>query len=207
MAPRSPSRAARIGYRLVTVMLVLVVAFGAWVVISAGFGAARHGNSLLWSGTVSVSAKLNRETIRPLPNGLVPDDSPRVSLLVFHPSTGQMLLAHGMQFAPLILFAAGLWLLRGLARSVLEGDPFGPVNVQRLRRLGYLLVLGTPALVLVSGTLRNALIQTLPDPRADVSFPGLTVPPGALIGGLGAFILAEVFAHGVRLREDVEGTV
>ena len=28
-----------------------------------------------------------------------------------------------------------------------------------------------------------------------------------LLAGLGAFILAEVFAHGLRMREDLEGTV
>ena len=33
------------------------------------------------------------------------------------------------------------------------------------------------------------------------------IGPALLIAGLGALILAEVFAHGLRLREDVEGTV
>ena len=29
----------------------------------------------------------------------------------------------------------------------------------------------------------------------------------ALLAGLAVLVLAEVFAHGVRLREDVEGTI
>ena len=28
-----------------------------------------------------------------------------------------------------------------------------------------------------------------------------------VLAGLGVLVLAEVFAHGVRLREDVEGTI
>ena len=41
----------------------------------------------------------------------------------------------------------------------------------------------------------------------NVGFPGFSFPFVLLLAGLGAFILAEVFAYGVRLREDVEGTV
>ena len=36
---------------------------------------------------------------------------------------------------------------------------------------------------------------------------GFGVPGNALLGGLGAFILAEVLAYGLRLREDVEATI
>ena len=32
-------------------------------------------------------------------------------------------------------------------------------------------------------------------------------PAAALLAGLAVLVLAEVFAHGVRLREDVEGTI
>ena len=32
-------------------------------------------------------------------------------------------------------------------------------------------------------------------------------PVGALLAGLGVFMLAEVFAYGLSLREDVEGTI
>ena len=41
----------------------------------------------------------------------------------------------------------------------------------------------------------------------DVGVAGFSLPAGAMLGGLGAFILAEVFAYGMRLREDVEATV
>jgi hypothetical protein len=32
-------------------------------------------------------------------------------------------------------------------------------------------------------------------------------PAAALLAGLAVLVLAEVFAHGLRLREDVEGTI
>jgi hypothetical protein len=40
-----------------------------------------------------------------------------------------------------------------------------------------------------------------------ISEAGFSLPGGLMLGGLGAFILAEVFAFGLQLREDVEGTV
>ncbi len=104
-----------------------------------------------------------------------------------------------MDLGPLLLFIAGLWLLRGLARSVTEGDPFGAPNVQRLRRLGFLLVAGGPAVEVLNTLLREALFNSLPPhPAVDIGMAGYNLPGTAILAGLGAFILAEVFAHGVR---------
>ncbi|MDQ2984237.1 MAG: hypothetical protein M3R70_09995 [Actinomycetota bacterium] len=41
----------------------------------------------------------------------------------------------------------------------------------------------------------------------DVGFPGFSFPFVLVLAGLGAFVLAEVFAHGARLREDVAATI
>jgi hypothetical protein len=131
-----------------------------------------------------------------------------VTVVVDDPNSTQMFLRSATDFGPLLLFVAGLWLLRGFARSVKEGDPFGAPNVQRLRRLGFILVLGAPLVELLNTSLRHALYDELPSFQPiDLGVAGFELPAGALLGGLGAFILAEVFAHGVRLREDVEGTV
>jgi hypothetical protein len=46
-----------------------------------------------------------------------------------------------------------------------------------------------------------------PHLSVDIGMAGYHLPGAAILAGLGAFILAEVFAHGLRLREDVEGTV
>jgi hypothetical protein len=43
---------------------------------------------------------------------------------------------------------------------------------------------------------------------ADVTSSLFTLPIGlVLVFGLAVLVLAEVFAHGLRLREDVEGTI
>jgi hypothetical protein len=53
-----------------------------------------------------------------------------------------------------------------------------------------------------------ALYNDLPLGRVDdLGVAGFSLPTDALVGGLGAFIFAEVFAYGLRLREDVAGTV
>ena len=69
-------------------------------------------------------------------------------------------------------------------------------------------MVGGPLVEFVNWALNLSLANTLP-PNAfgNVGFLGFSFPFVLLLAGLGAFILAEVFAHGVRLREDVEGTV
>ena len=104
--------------------------------------------------------------------------------------------------------AAVLWLLRGLARSVRQGDPFGAANVRRLRRLGLLFLLGYPVMVTITRLLQDWLVTTLPVlPLGGIGTTLDVINIFALLAGLGMFLLAEVFAHGLRLREDVEGTI
>ena len=119
-----------------------------------------------------------------------------------------MLLRSALDLGPLLLFLAVLWLVRAFLRSVLDGDPFGARNVLRLRSIGFLLVLGAPLVALVNSALRIALFNAVPPyPSLDLGSEGFSIPLGALLGGLGAYILAEVFAYGLRLREDVEATI
>jgi hypothetical protein len=47
MNPQSPSRAATVGYNLLTLALWFVVAFTAFAFVSLAVGAARGGDSLL----------------------------------------------------------------------------------------------------------------------------------------------------------------
>jgi hypothetical protein len=207
MSSQSPSRAARIGYGLVTFVLVITVAFTALQVVSIGVGVARDGRSLLWGSTLQVPATINPESIR-LPAGVRPNSWPKVSLQVKHPTTKQMLLRSLIDLSQALLFVPGAWLMWGLASSVRRGDPFGPENVRRLRGLGWILVVGAPLVELLNTSLRESLYNALPPNRfGDIGVAGFTPPGNAMLAGLAAFILAEVFAHGVRLREDVEATI
>jgi hypothetical protein len=208
MSPQRESSSVRIGYRLVTAMLWFALAFAVVAIASVGVGLARHGDSLLYGSTLTVPLQLNPDELRPLPPGVHLRGWPDIAVEVKDPTTKQMLLRSAIDFGLVALFVAGLWLLRGFARSVKDGDPFGARNVDRLRRLGFLLVVGAPLVELLNSALRASLFNALPPGQyGDVGTAGFSLPAGAMLGGLGAFVLAEVFAHGVRLREDVEATI
>ncbi len=205
MGPK-PSRAVRIG-SIVYALLWLTVLFGVVLIISMVVGVARHGDSFAYGGSLTVPAKLSTEQLN-LPRGLFVSGSLNVVAEIKDPTTKQMLLRSLSDLGPLILLAGGLLLLDGFMVSVKDGDPFGSANVRRLRRIGFILVLGAPLVELVNSGLRKALLDDAPAGRFDgVGSAGFSLPVGALLAGLGAFILAEVFAYGLSLREDVEGTV
>ncbi|MGH9037239.1 MAG: hypothetical protein ACRD0O_15880 [Acidimicrobiia bacterium] len=64
--------------------------------------------------------------------------------------------------------------------------------------------MGTPIVGYVTQLLDGALAASSTVGELGQSF---SLPGNGPLAGLGVFVLAEVFAHGVRLREDVEGTV
>ena len=196
-----PSRAAALAYSLVNVMAFLLVAG-----ILVGVVGLVHG--LASGGSVPVHAELLDTDVGWLPADVTVRNNPEVALEVKDASAKQLLLAAARGVLPALLLAFGIWFLRGLAGSLRRGDPFGPANVRRLRRIGFLLVVGAPVAAVVDWSLRLALVDTLPhDAFGGLSFQGFSFPFVALVAGLGAFILAEVFAHGVSLREDVEATI
>src|SRR5258706_2867250 len=175
MNTRPPSRSVNAGYTIVTLMLVAVVAFGCFAVVSLGVGVARGGNSLLFGDTLTVPASLNPDTLH-LHEGVKASGWPHVQLEVKDPRTKQMLLRSLMDLGPLALFIAILAQLRSIARSVKEGDPFGESNVRRLRRIGTLVVAGAIALELINGWLREGLFNTLPDRYGQISSGGCSLP-------------------------------
>jgi hypothetical protein len=202
MAGQRPSGAVTFGYNLVTFMLLVAVVFGAYRLVSTAVVLAGGPNR-----SIDVQAFVPREAIS-VPEGTNAVGEPEVRVHIEHPTKAQTALAAGMDLGPIVLFVAGLWLLRGVARSVREGDPFVPDNVRRLRGIGFLLVAGSIGVEVLNGSLRLALYNRLPtNPEANLGSRGFSIPGTALLAGLGVFILAEVFAYGLRLREDVEGTV
>ena len=203
MSPPRPTNLATTGYYLATALLVLAVALGSVVIANTAVGAARSGDMLF--GSLAVDATVPPDHLGSLPHGIKVHEDARIRAEVVDPTSAQLLLATGTQVGPLALLIAALWLLRGLARSVREGEPFGAANVRRLRTLGFLLLLGAPAVEIVNWALRLALGNTAP--LSDLSTAGLSVQAAPFVAALGAFVLAEVFAHGDRLREDSEATI
>ena len=94
--------------------------------------------------------------------------------------------------------------LRQLTRivsTVGEGDPFVPVNAERLQAMGWL----TVAVDLVLAAVAVA-VNLVPRKygHADGDF---TFTLGGILLALVLFILARVFREGTRMREELEGTV
>jgi hypothetical protein len=201
----SSSRATDIAEYLLNLMLMLLLLGAAAEVVFTSIALARGGNTL-HSLTLPVHAQLPLDQNPPLPPGIRLSHDPTATVSVSDPTATQLLLATGAAVGPFLLLAGALWLLRGLARSVKKGDPFGLTNVQRLRRLGGLLVVGAPLVQLVNWALHSSLANTLPAPLS-VSTPGFNFPFVEVLAGLGAFVLAEVFAHATRLQDDVEATI
>jgi len=119
------------------------------------------------------------------------------------PLLGIMLIGLGI-LACLFLFFGKL---RAIIATVGEGDPFVPVNAERLSHMAWLM-LGTKLLVLpaIPLGLQLAAIAEQHGEEADISVNGGFDLSGILLIII-LFILARVFRHGAAMREDLEGTV
>ena len=168
-------------------------------------------------GVLAVGARLFHaargdapEVTGPLPDALV-----RPPAGVTGPLSGTVLVRdpgasdYGWDLLPLLLTLvvamSAAFLLLGLARGLRDGDPFTTVNARRLTSLAVLVTVGGLSLQMLHDISQEALLAAaLPDqelvPAFEVSF--WPAPVGMLI-----FFLAEVFARGARLRDDVEGLV
>lgn len=117
------------------------------------------------------------------------------------------LIALAMLTGAGMLFLAYRFLgeLRGIIDSVREGDPFQPVNAERLRRMGWISV-AIQALVLPVGALAIWFAPYLDKADKQVNVDG-GLDPASILLTLILFILARVFRRGAEMREELEGTV
>lgn len=194
----APARSTQILTSLSTLLLVAAVGFGTFVLVGALAGFGPNGDD------VAIHTEVAAERVADLPRGTVAPDDVGVTVRVRDASAAQLRWAAARDLAPSVVVVAVLWLLRGLLRSVRDGDPFTAANVGRLRMLGLVVLIGVPAAALVASYFARELATS-----ADLQSRGTTVtmPGGALLGGLALLVLAEVFAAGTRMRDDLEGTV
>ena len=198
MPASGPSRSTVLASRLVTLLLILTVGFAAFFVIAGIVGAVGGDRS------VAVHVEVDVNELDALPAGVIsPEDVP-VTLKIEDATSEQVLYSVGRDLSIAALVAAVLWLLRLIVLSVRRGDPFAAANVRRLRIIGLLLIAGVPIANLITSAFEMALASST---GVESSGVAIVVPGPALMAGLGVLVLAEVFAHGVRLREDVEGTI
>ena len=95
-------------------------------------------------------------------------------------------------------------LLRRIVDSVGDGDPFIPINADRLYQMGWL-SLGIQGLVMAATPLMIWFDALPQKPNVHHNDTGFSV--GALVTALLLFVLARVFRVGSQMREDLEGTV
>jgi hypothetical protein len=200
--PKPPTRLATTAYLVVTALLVAFLAAGVVLTATATIGAVRGNDSITLDRVVAP------EALTSLPANVQPTNNIPVTVTIDHASPSQLFLRLAITLLPGLLIVALLWQLWGLLRSARHCDPFACANVWRLRRFGWLLLLGWPLVAYLTMALKELLAATWASPT-DPSQGGVFAPPigGALIFGLAVLVLAEVFAHGLRLRDDVDGTI
>ncbi|WP_134771957.1 DUF2975 domain-containing protein [Ornithinimicrobium flavum] len=107
--------------------------------------------------------------------------------------------------APVLTVAAAVWgavLLSRFLQDLAAGTPFARANVRRLRVIALLLLLVPPVAGAVYGAARALIMD-------QAGAPGflVTVTPAWLVAGLLVAAVAQAFAAGARLQDDVDGLV
>ena len=201
MDPKPPTRLATTGYLVVTALLIAFLATGVILTTTTIIGAIRGDHTITQDRVVPPDA------LTALPANIKPTNDIPVTVTIHDARPTQLFLRLAITLLPGLLIVALLWQLWGLLRSARQGDPFTGANVWRLRQFGWLLLLGWPLVAYLTMALKEFLAMTWTSPTDQTE--GLFAPPigGALLFGLAVLALAEVFAHGLRLREDVEGTI
>jgi hypothetical protein len=200
-----PSRAARTAYLVLTVIFWIAVLAGLIVVAHRLFGFGQD------SGTLTLPASVSVQDVR-LPEAFEIGGPLRVNVDVRDPSPSQRVIATVPPLVWWTLALVVLWLLRKVTRSAAHRDPFQGANVTRLRWLGALFLLGFPLATIVEGYFTDWFFSAgvwtggpLPSGGIAIGFPVVNGP--AILAAVSLFALAEVFAYGARLREDVDATI
>lgn len=107
---------------------------------------------------------------------------------------------------PWLLFASlALLLFSRLLSAVVSQGPFTDAVARRLSVLGWFVTAGTPLAGLVAGWSESWLVDSM----APIVGSGATVsgPQVLILAGLAAVIMGKIMREGVRMREDLEGTI
>lgn len=121
------------------------------------------------------------------------------------PSVGQRAADLGGGLPWLLFGTLALLLFSRLLKGVLLQGPFTDVMSRRLSALGWFVTLGTPIAGLVVGWSHSWLVASMaPIVGSDPTVAG---PQALVLAGLAAVIMGKIMREGVRMREDLEGTI
>jgi len=203
-APKTPiARSVRVALAVITVLFAVVATYGAFLLVNDAVGLARHGDTLV--GTVPLRVQISPTAIA-LPSGIHADGVVTTTLQVENPSARQVAFAAILDAGNIAFYLGILWILRGIAVAVRKSEPFAKDVASRLRAIGLLLLIGSPILQGVSMAVSGAMVGRLPL-SAGLEPAGYEFPDGAIVAGIVALALAQVFVLGMRYREDSEATI
>ncbi|MFD4629230.1 DUF2975 domain-containing protein [Streptomyces sp. NPDC058284] len=121
------------------------------------------------------------------------------------PSAAQRAAELGGALPWLLFLALALLLFSRLLGAVVRQGPFTDAVAQQLTRLGWFVTVGLPVASLVVGWSHSWLIGSMaPNAGSGPEFAGSLMP---VLAGLAAVIMGKVMREGVRMREDLEGTI
>ncbi|MER6028102.1 DUF2975 domain-containing protein [Streptomyces sp. NPDC001851] len=121
------------------------------------------------------------------------------------PSVGQRAADLGGELPWLLFSFLALLLFARLLKTVQLDGPFTDAVSRRLSVLGWFVAVGTPLAGLVVGWSRSWLVGSMA-PVAG-SGPAVSGPLVLVLAGLAAVIMGKIMREGVRMREDLEGTI
>jgi hypothetical protein len=193
-----PSRSSVFLTGLATLLLVVSAGFGLFILGGALFGFGEGGDD------VGVHAVVPVDRVADLPAGTISPDEIEIVVRIRDASVEQLRWFAVRDLPGGLVLIAILWLVRGLLKSVRDGDPFINANVNRLRALAAVVLVGIPLAEFLKSVFAGELAATagLIGPPTQLSLPSYV-----LLGGLAILVLSEVFAEGIRLRDDLAGTV
>jgi hypothetical protein len=202
-----PTRATRAAYVVLTVSFWIAVVVGLLLLSHRLFGLLQD------AGTMTIPATFLVEDVPLPPETFEERGGPvTVSVDVHDPSMKQRVIAAVPVLVWWALVAVVLCLLRRVVRTAAKGDPFQRSNVSTLRWLGAIFLLGFPLATLVERLFTEWFFSAgvwtggpLPPGGIATKAPLLSGP--AILAAVSVFALAEVFAYGARLREDVDATI
>uniref|UniRef100_A0AAU3GTY5 DUF2975 domain-containing protein n=1 Tax=Streptomyces sp. NBC_01401 TaxID=2903854 RepID=A0AAU3GTY5_9ACTN len=121
------------------------------------------------------------------------------------PSAGQRAADLGSELPWLLFGSLALLRFSRVLKAVMREGPFTHAVANRLTVLGWSVALGTPLTALVVGWSQSRLVDSM-SPNIG-SGPALEGPLVLIIPGLAAVIIGKFMSDGVRMREDLEGTI
>lgn len=126
------------------------------------------------------------------------------------PSTGQSLLNSATEAAPFAFTVGALLLLLRLIRGAERDGLYAARTAERLRGLGWWLLVGSVVAAIAASTAEKALLDSLSRDSVVSVVSGLwswDFPFMAILTGLGVLSFARIMRVGIAMREDLDGTV